>query len=177
MPIWSSEIKELETLHASISGQLPELEKELAQLLRADDPNVILLYCRRSLEIIITDLCERELNRPRKTEPLKGIIDKLNKEEKVPAHIITSMLNLNSLSAYGAHPKEFDPRQVKPVLNNLATIIEWYMKYRVAPNESKEAIEKLGANIQEIHEETKDEKRLRKKSFKLITVLLIMSHF
>jgi len=33
-------------------------------------------------------------------------------------------------SLYGAHPKEFDPRQVKPVLNNLATIIEWYLKYK-----------------------------------------------
>ena len=40
------------------------------------------------------------------------------------------MDGLNSLSTYGAHPKEFDPRQVKPVLNNLSTIIEWYLKYK-----------------------------------------------
>ena len=89
-----------------------------------------MLYSRRCLEVMITDLCEIELNRPRKTEPLKGIIDKLNKEEKVPAHIITSMDHLNSLSTYGAHPKEFDPEQVKPVLNNLTTIIKWYLKYK-----------------------------------------------
>jgi hypothetical protein len=43
-----------------------------------------LLYSRRCLEIIVTDLCECELKRPRKTEPLKGIIDKLHREEKVP---------------------------------------------------------------------------------------------
>ncbi|MBA7576977.1 hypothetical protein ES708_18823 [subsurface metagenome] len=101
---------------------------QLEQLIGTEDANVIMLYSRRCLEVIITDLCECELNRPRKTEPLKGIIDKLNKEEKVPSHIVTSMLHLNSLSVYGTHPKDFDPRQVKPVLNNLATVIEWYNK-------------------------------------------------
>ena len=89
-----------------------------------------MLYSRRCLEVIITDLCECELKRPRKTEPLKGIIDKLHKEEKVPSHIISSMHGLNELSTYGAHPKDFDPEQVKPVLNNLDIIIKWYLKYK-----------------------------------------------
>ena len=40
------------------------------------------------------------------------------------------MDHLNSLSAYGAHPKDFDPEQVKPVLINLDIIIKWYLKYR-----------------------------------------------
>jgi TolB-like protein len=130
MQIWSVEIKELETLCTSIKGRFPELEKEMELLIETKDANVVMLYSRRCLEVIITDLCESELQRPRKTEPLKGIIDKLNKEEKVPSHIITSMDHLNSLSTYGAHPKEFDPEQVKPVLNNLATIIKWYLRYK-----------------------------------------------
>ena len=96
-------------------------------LLRTEDENVAMLYSRRCLEVIVTDLCETELNRPRKTEPLKGIIDKLNKEEKVPSYIITSMHGLNSLSTYGAHPKDFDPDQVKPALSNLAIIMKWYL--------------------------------------------------
>jgi tetratricopeptide (TPR) repeat protein len=79
--------------------------------------------------VIVTDISERELKRPRGTEPLKGIIDKLNREEKVPNNIIVSMQNLNSLSTFGAHPKDFDPRQVKPVLLDLTTVLEWYMKY------------------------------------------------
>ena len=37
---------------------------------------------------------------------------------------------LNSLSTYGAHPKDFDPEQVKPVLSNLAIILKWYLKYK-----------------------------------------------
>ena len=130
MAIWTSEIKELERLYESFKGQLPDLEKELERLIKADDENMILLYSRRCLEVIITDLCECELKRPRKTEPLKGIIDKLHKEEKVPSHILTSMHGLNELSTYGAHPKEFDPEQVKPVLNNLDIIIKWYLKYK-----------------------------------------------
>jgi tetratricopeptide (TPR) repeat protein len=130
MAIWSAEIKELEKLYESLKGQLPDLEKELERLIKADDENMILLYSRRCLEVIITDLCECELKRPRKTEPLKGIIDKLHKEEKVPSHIITSMHGLNELSTYGAHPKDFDPEQVKPVLVNLDIIIKWYLKYK-----------------------------------------------
>jgi hypothetical protein len=130
MPIWSAEIKELEGLYESFKGRLPELEKELEQLIKFDDPNVILLYSRRCLEVIINELCECELNRPRKTEPLKGSLDKLHKEEKVPSHIITSMHGLNELSTFGAHPKDFDPEQIKPVLINLDIIIKWYLKHK-----------------------------------------------
>ena len=130
MPIWSAEIKELEKLHESIKNQLPDLEKELVKLIKADDENMIHLYLRRCLEVIITDLCECELKRDRGSEPLKGILDKLHKERKVPAHIITSMHGLNELSTYGTHPKDFDPEQVKPVLNNLDIIIKWYLKYK-----------------------------------------------
>ena len=130
MAIWTSEIKELEKLYESFKGRLPDLEKELEQLIKADDENMILLYSRRCLEVIITDLCECELKRPRKTEPLQGIIDKLHKEEKVPSHIIASMHGLNELSTYGAHPKDFDPKQVRTTLINLDTIIEWYLKHK-----------------------------------------------
>jgi adenylate cyclase len=130
MSIWIGEIKELEKLYDSFKSHLPDIEKELEQLIRTQDANVVMLYSRRCLEVIITDLCENVLKRPRKTEPLKGIIDKLNSDEKVPSHIITSMHSLNNMSTYGTHPKEFDPDQVKPVLNNLAIIIKWYLKYK-----------------------------------------------
>jgi tetratricopeptide (TPR) repeat protein len=138
MKIWSGEIKELEVLHGSLEGHSTDLEKELDQLIKTEDANVVMLYSRRCLEVIITDLCECELKRPRKTEPLKGIIDKLNQEAKVPAHIIASMHSLNSLSTFGAHPKEYEPEQVKPVLNNLSTILKWYLKYKTEKAEAEE---------------------------------------
>ena len=137
MPDWSSEIKEIERLYQSIKGRFPHIEKELERLIKTDDENIVLIYSRRCLEVIITELCEYELKRPRKTEPLKGIIDKLKHEEKVPVHIIASMESLNSLSTFGAHPKDFDPEQVKPVLNNLATVIRWYLKYKDSQITSK----------------------------------------
>jgi TolB-like protein len=148
MQIWSAEIKELETFYTPIKGRFPELEKELERLIKTDDENIVLIYSRRCLEVIITDLCESELKRPRKTEPLKGIIDKLNREEKVPSHIIVSMQYLNSLSAFGAHPKEFDPEQVKPVLHNLITIIKWYLKYKDSKIDVK-------AEVEDVKDETK----------------------
>jgi len=141
MTIWTNEIKELDKLYSSFKGHIPDIVKEMEQLLKTDDANVVMLYSRRCLEVIVTDLCEIELNRPRKTEPLKGIIDKLNSEEKVPPHIITSMISLNSMATYGTHPKDFDPEQVKPVLNNLAIIIRWYLKYKDVKVVSKTATE------------------------------------
>jgi TolB-like protein len=156
MAIWTAEIKELETLYESFKGQLPVLEKELERLIKTDDENIILVYARRCLEVIITDLCECELKRPRKTEPLKGIIDKLHKEGKVPSHILTSMHGLNELSTYGAHPKDFDPEQIKPVLVNLDIIIKWYLKYK---EPSKDIKAKLDVGIRQEIESVKGVKK------------------
>ena len=162
MAIWTAEIKELKRLYESIRGQLPDLEKELERLIKTDDENIILVYARRCLEVIITDLCECELQRPRKTEPLKGIIDKLHKEEKVPSHIISSMHGLNELSTYGAHPKDFDPEQVKPVLVNLDIIIKWYQKYKNIVTIDKTVIEGETARLkEEPREKVKKDERIK----------------
>jgi hypothetical protein len=129
MTVWSSELRELEKVLDSIHWNHPGLSKELSRLLSTEDENMVLVYARRGLEIIVTDLCKCELNRPRGSEPLKRIIDKLNREEKVPSHIIAAMNNINSISTFGAHPKEFDPQQIKPVLLDLNTTLQWYLKY------------------------------------------------
>ena len=104
----------------------------MQSLIKTDDANILLVYSRRCLEVIITDLCECELKRHRGTEPLQRIVDKLNKEEIVPHNIIVSMQNVNSMSTFGAHPKEFEMEQVRPVLHNLLVIIKWYIKYKEA---------------------------------------------
>jgi TolB-like protein/Tfp pilus assembly protein PilF len=174
MQIWFAEIKELESLYTSIKGRFPELEKDLEHLIKTDDENVALLYSRRCLEIIITDLCESELNRPRKTEPLKGIIDKLHREEKVPSHIITSMDHLNSLSTYGAHPKEFDPEQVKPVLFNLITIIKWYLKYKETQTIRKARPEEVKHESKELDDNSKDTPKPKKRWILLLSGLTLV---
>jgi len=165
MQIWSAEIKELETLYSSLKGRLPDLEKDLDHLIRTEDENVVLLYSRRCLEIIVTDLCQCELKRSRKTEPLKGVIDKLHREEKVPDHIIASMHSVNSLSTFGTHPKDFDPEQVKPVLNNLSTILKWYLKYKETQTISQIPSEYEGAVT---GEESKTRKGIRKSRNKYV---------
>ena len=130
MNTWTSEFAELASYHKLIKGKSPELEHELGRLLSTDDEVVILLYSRRCLEIMVNEICAAKSIKISKTFPLKGIIDKLNKEDMVPSHIISSMLNLNSISTFGAHPKEFDPRQVRTVIINLTTIFEWYLQFR-----------------------------------------------
>ena len=169
MSIWSSEIKEIKNLIDTFHGHFPELEKELKPLITSEDSNVVLLYSRRCLEVIVTRLCEIELKRPRKTEPLKGIIDKLNSEDKVPAHIIVSMHSLNSLSTFGTHPKDFEEEQVKPVLNNLATIIKWYIKY--ADSIANKAISKKEEATAERKELKGSQKKVKNRV--IFTVLII----
>jgi len=44
MTLWATEIKELESLHTSIKGRFPDLEKDLEHLIKTDDENVALLY-------------------------------------------------------------------------------------------------------------------------------------
>lgn len=61
MDIWSAEIKNLEKLYSSLKGIHPKLDKELDRLIKTDDENMVLVYARRCLEVIITDLCECEL--------------------------------------------------------------------------------------------------------------------
>ena len=175
MQIWSAEIKELEALYPSIKGRLPDLEKEMERLIRTDDENIVLVYARRCLEVIITDLCESELKRPRKTEPLKGIIDKLHREDKVPSHIFTSMDHLNGLSAYGAHPKEFDPEQVRPILLNLATIIKWYVKYKDAQMVGKAKPEESQYESKEPAETREGLKNPKKKLVLLLSGFLLVA--
>ena len=172
MTIWSSEIKELERLYESLKGQLPDLGKELKSLIKTEDENVALLYSRRCLEVIITDLCECELKKSRGTEPLKGIIDKLQKEEKVPYHIIASMHGLNTLSTFGTHPKDFDPEQVKPVLNNLLIIVKWYSGYKDPVTFSKLKAEEEKFRSGQTGVFTKIDRRLRKKTLLLISGVL-----
>ncbi len=167
MKIWSSEIRELEKLQQTIQDRHPELEKELSKLLSTEDENMALVYARRCLETVITDLCECELERPRGSEPLKRIIDKLAREDKVPQNIIASMNTINSLSAFGAHPKEFDPQQVKPVLLSLATTLGWYLSYA---EDRKTTDVRRNADIQKdpIHAATVDPRKTAKASGKRI---------
>ncbi|MDX9930465.1 MAG: hypothetical protein RBS37_11505, partial [Bacteroidales bacterium] len=181
MSNWANEIKDLNDLYVSFRGHLPDIVREMEQLIKTDDPNVVLLYSRRCLEVIVTDLCETELGRPRKTEPLKGIIDKLNSEEKVPGHIITSMHSLNSMATFGAHPKDFDPDQVKPVLNNLSIIIRWYLKYkdfRVVSSKEPEA-EKPAADTEPARpdpvrvQSVPAKKRARPEKWVIIPIVLV----
>jgi TolB-like protein/tetratricopeptide (TPR) repeat protein len=175
MPIWSAEIKELESLYTSVKGRFPELEKDLGHLIKTYDENVALLYSRRCLEIIITDLCECELKRPRKTEPLKGIIDKLYREQLVPSNIIVSMQNLNSLSTLGTHPKEFDPEQVKPALNNLTTIIKWYLKFNETRTISKIQSEEARHDITEKVNKSDSNRKFKKRLILILSGLLLIA--
>jgi TolB-like protein len=88
------------------------------------------------------------------------------------------MHSLNSLATFGTHPKDFDQEQVKPVLNNLATIIRWYLKYK--ESRTKDSVEvptqKAGVKMTPLpQEKTRNKtKKVLIYSLSLIIVLAVV---
>jgi hypothetical protein len=84
-------------------------------------------FARRSLEVIVIDLCEAKLRRERGTGPLQTIIIDLRRGKSIPEHVVASMLNVNNLGTFGAHPKDFSPTQVRESFGSLASVLDWYI--------------------------------------------------
>ncbi|MBU4012579.1 MAG: hypothetical protein KJ550_03845 [Proteobacteria bacterium] len=126
---WDRELSELTELYQQFQGKTNNLEHELIRIRETRDTVATLLITRRMLELIVTNVCEKSLNYSRGTEPMAGVIDKISRAKSIPDYVITSMINLNRLSSYGAHPKEFLPRQVREALIALCSIVEWYATY------------------------------------------------
>jgi lysyl-tRNA synthetase class I len=77
------------------------------------------------------------------------------------------MHGLNELSTYGAHPKDFDPEQVKPALNNLDIIIKWYLRYKKIltiqlPQAEEEKVQQRDQPLKEIIRDKRKEAELRR---------------
>jgi len=123
---WERELTELNELYSRFAGKIQELETEIERMRDETDSVHTLLTARRMLEVIVTSLCRVGLNRPRGNEPLPGVLGKLAKAGHAPDYVVASMLNLNRLCVFGAHPKAFSPLQVKEALMALCTVVEWY---------------------------------------------------
>jgi len=124
---WHPELSELTCLYERIQGRASHIEQELIRIRETRDAVATLLVARRMLEVIVTQVCEETLKRPRGTEPLGGILGKISHDKAIPEYVLTSMENLNRLSTYGAHPKDFSQRQVREALMALCSIMEWYV--------------------------------------------------
>lgn len=124
---WQPELAELTGLYERVECKASLIEQELIRIRETQDAVATLLVARRMLEVIVTQICEEMLNRPRGSEPLGNILSKIGHDRVVPEYVLTSMENLNRLSTYGAHPKDFSPRQVREALLALCSIMEWYI--------------------------------------------------
>jgi hypothetical protein len=125
---WDTELGMLTTFYQSITGEERKLEDELIRIRDTRDAVATLLISRRMLELIVTQVCEQQLKRDRGSEPMAAIIDKCAREKAVPEHVVASMTNLNRLSTFGAHPKDFSVLQVREALLALCSIMEWYVQ-------------------------------------------------
>jgi TolB-like protein/Flp pilus assembly protein TadD len=82
------------------------------------------------------------------------------------------MHGLNTLATFGTHPKDFDPEQVKPVLNNLLIIVKWYLGYKDPVSFSKLKAEEEKFRSGQAGVFAKIDRRLRKRTLLLISGVL-----
>jgi tetratricopeptide (TPR) repeat protein len=87
------------------------------------------------------------------------------------------MQNLNNLSTFGVHPKEFDPEQVRPILLNLSTIIKWYLKYKTEKPEPAEIYKEAEAETEMLEDKRKPVHFRKSKKLRniIIPALLLVS--
>jgi TolB-like protein/lipoprotein NlpI len=86
------------------------------------------------------------------------------------------MQGLNELSTYGAHPKDFDPEQVKPVLVNLDIIIKWYLKHKKTVKDIKaEPAKEVKQDIESAKDAKKNISIPKKKLIGIISGLTLLT--
>ena len=124
-----SDFERLRGYYEQLRGRALALEEELGAALNSLDVVAALVRARRALEVIIIELCERNLNRARGTEPLRGILDRLPKEcpGLVPDAVLAAMRYINELGNLGAHPKPITGRETQSAFSALSSVIEWYL--------------------------------------------------
>jgi hypothetical protein len=151
MPPWKNELEHLKPHYQKLKGQIPKLTKELDRLFNTSEEVAVFTYVRRALEIMATEICEKELKRDRGKESLEGILDKFNREKAVPENIVSSMKNLNRLGSCGAHPKPYSDNQIREALVSLLSVLEWYVQYEVSNNTIVEnLVEETRENVEPI---------------------------
>jgi serine/threonine-protein kinase len=85
------------------------------------------------------------------------------------------MHGLNELSTYGAHPKDFDPEQVRPVLVNLDIIIKWYLKYRKTVTEiNTKPVKEIKLDIKSTEDVKKSIQIPKKRLIGLLSGLILL---
>jgi serine/threonine protein kinase len=135
MHTWNSELEHLKPSYEKVKGKRLKLKNELDRLFEATDEVEVLNRARRSLELIVMEICENKLGRDRGTEPLIGILEQLLNDKVVPEPIVASMQNLNSfgdlnsLGEFEAYPNLCSSNPVKEALISLTTLLRWYVSF------------------------------------------------
>ncbi|WP_295386374.1 tetratricopeptide repeat protein [uncultured Thiodictyon sp.] len=126
MTDWPRERQELHAYYDRMRGRAVALEEELNAALNSLDLVTALIRARRALEVIVIELCERELKRERGTEPLAGLLPRFR--DLVPDAVLAAMGYVNQLGNLGAHPnKPIADQEVRQAFVALAAVVGWYI--------------------------------------------------
>ena len=125
MSDWQREKQDLLAYYDRLRGHAVALEEEINAALNSLDVVSALIRARRALEVIVIELCERELKRERGTEPLAGLLPRF--KEAVPESVLAAMRFVNELGNLGAHPKPVRDQEVKQAFVALAAVLHWYV--------------------------------------------------
>jgi len=131
MTNWQSEMQELREHYDNLRDGDVMLPNELSRLLNSLDEDTVLVRARRTLEVIVNELCNQELQGKQKTGPLAKLISRLELKNILPKDVVESMYNINKLGVFGAHPKPTNGQEVGLALPALKVVLGWYVvKYK-----------------------------------------------
>jgi tetratricopeptide (TPR) repeat protein len=129
---WESERKQLQPWLNTLSEQEPDMAETAAKILANEDPIVVLVFIRHLLEKMVHAIYFAELGKAPKTQPLQNQLQQLNQSKGLPHSVYDTMMHLNRLGTYGAHPKETDEKinqeQVQHALVLLPSVLKWYLQ-------------------------------------------------
>jgi hypothetical protein len=94
----------LQQLCERVQGKGLRIEEELSALLKVSEVHdgSALVCVRNTMEIIVTEICEEQLGRPRGSGPIGGILHDLQKLPQIPDGITYNIDHIRS-SAITAH--------------------------------------------------------------------------
>lgn len=156
------------------SKKIKQVEKSYKKVMlyAVSDPSAALCQSRQIAEIICNQIFFNEISQKKNNFNLNNLIQKLNKENKLPALITQDLDTIRRYGNLGCHDQgheeeDITTEYIQPCLNSLSNVIKWYAE------EYNKELKEEGRK----EEGRKEEDRKKNNNHNLIYILFVFFIF